>query len=512
MKFKPVRSRARVAASPAPIAMPDEEMAQLSNALRMAHVGLEKLHPPARNVRRYNKRQLSALKASIERFGVVRPILVGRDDSIIAGVAIWIAAKDLGYASIPVVYADTLTAEEMRLYRIADQKLSTLGEWDAEELKLEFLELGELSFNAELNLDLDHTFFSSRERDEIVLKEKQAPGEKDETDEQAEAPKQIAISRLGDLWVIGDHHKALCANALEEQSYKVLLGDELAQMVVCDGPYNVPVRGFVSGKKDSREFAFASGEMSSDDFIAFERSVMGHLVKYSIDGSIHYHFIDWRSVYEMIAAGRAEYTEHKNVLVWVKRNASRGWYRSQYELCCVFKNGTAPHITTFAIEEGARWRSNVLTGYPSCNSFGSDRAEDLADHPTVKGTSLIADLLRDCSSLGGIVLDAFGGSGSLLQAAHLTHRRARLIEIDPLYVDVIIRRAAKRCGLMAVLAATGQTFEAVARERLGDAVVDEEDLLGLCNDDDDFADGDEVDFDGDDLGDGDFEGGEAIDD
>lgn len=113
MKFKPVRSRARVAASPAPIGMPDEEMAQLSNALRMAHVGLEKLHPPARNVRRYNKRQLTALKASIERFGVVRPILVGRDDSIIAGVAIWMAAKDLGYTSIPVVYADTLTAEEM---------------------------------------------------------------------------------------------------------------------------------------------------------------------------------------------------------------------------------------------------------------------------------------------------------------------------------------------------------------------------------------------------------------
>ncbi|MGX7953633.1 DNA modification methylase [Tsuneonella sp. HG249] len=470
MKLKPVRCRQRPA-TPAPPSLPNGELAQIRNSLRFAEVPTDHVRPPSRDVRHRNQRQAAAYKAHVQRCNLVFPILVGRDGTIVVGVSFWMAAKELGHTTVPVLYAENQTPDELRHYRIAYHKLISMGGWDEDALAMDLKELGELALalDLDLKLDLQLTGFSTREIDEITLRDRPEQSETDAADGTDDlSPAPVAVSRPGDLWLVGEH-KVLNADSQKEESLNTLLGNERAQIVICDGPYNCPVRGHVSSRKDSREFAFASGEMSSGEFINFERTVMSLCAKYSIDGSIHYHFIDWRMVYEMIAAGREVYTEHKNVLVWVKGNAARGWYRSQFELCCVFKNGTAPHITTFGIEKGARWRSNVLTGYPSCNSFGAHRDEDLADHPTVKGTSLIADLLRDCSSRGGIALDVFGGSGTLLLASELTGRRARLIEIDPLYVDVIIRRAARRCGLEAVLAATGQTFEEVARERLGNA-------------------------------------------
>jgi DNA modification methylase len=206
--------------------------------------------------------------------------------------------------------------------------------------------------------------------------------------------------------------------------------------------------------------------MSSSEFIDFQCSIFRHLVHHSVDGSIHYQFMSWHHAFEMLSAGREEYTELKNILVWNKTNASRGFYRSQHELIFVFKSGTADHICTFGIEKGVRWRSNVLT-YPGCNTFRNGRDEDLAAHPTVKNLSLIADLLRDCSKRAGIILDPFGGSGTTLLAAEMTRRRGRLIEIDPAYVDVTIRRWEQKTGREAVLEATGQTFAAVADERSG---------------------------------------------
>ncbi|MDP3673535.1 MAG: hypothetical protein Q8R44_00320 [Novosphingobium sp.] len=145
----------------------------------------------ADNVRRYNKRQIKALKESIERFGIVRPVLVALDGTIVAGVGIWMAAKELKRPTIPVVYAGALSRDELRLYRLADQKLSTLGEYNEEALKLEFLELGEISLNLDLKLDLDHTGFLSRERDAIVLKDQR---EEAEPDENIEIPK-VAVWR-----------------------------------------------------------------------------------------------------------------------------------------------------------------------------------------------------------------------------------------------------------------------------------------------------------------------------
>jgi hypothetical protein len=181
------------------------------------------------------------------------------------------------------------------------------------------------------------------------------------------------------------------------------------------------------------------------------------LLAYSNDGAIHFVCMDWRHMLELLAAGEAVYSELKNLCVWVKDNGGMGsFYRSRHELVFAFKSGTAPHINTFGLGESGRYRTNVWQ-YRGVNSRGVGRLDDLALHPTVKPVAMIADAIRDCSRRGGVVLDAFGGSGSTLIAAHRTRRRARLIEIDPVYVDRSIRRWETIAKDDALLIETGET-------------------------------------------------------
>jgi hypothetical protein len=175
--------------------------------------------------------------------------------------------------------------------------------------------------------------------------------------------------------------------------------------------------------------------------------------------------MDWRHQQELLAAATPVYGPPKNLCIWVKTNGGMGtFYRSQHELVYVFKHGTAPHINNFGLGERGRYRTNVWT-YAGVNTFGVDRADALAMHPTVKPVALVADAIRDCSKRDGIVLDPFGGSGTTLMAAEQTGRRARLAELDPFYGDVIIRRWQARTGTAAVLAPSGEAFDVVAERR-----------------------------------------------
>lgn len=274
-----------------------------------------------------------------------------------------------------------------------------------------------------------------------------------------------AVSRPGDVWLIGDH-KLLCDDALDAASYERLLGENRAQMVFTDPPYNVPIAGHVSGlgQIQHREFAMATREMSREAFTTFLMTVYRHLAHFSVDGSLHYLCMDWRHMGEMLTAGEAVHSDLKNLCVWAKTNGGMGsLYRSQHELVFVFKAGTAPHINNVELGHYGRNRTNIWS-YPGVNSFGGQR-EDLALHPTVKPVALVADALRDGSHRGGIVLDAFAGSGSTLVAAEQTGRRGRAIELDPLYCDVIVRRMKAVCGMDARLEASGESFEDVAAAR-----------------------------------------------
>jgi DNA modification methylase len=184
----------------------------------------------------------------------------------------------------------------------------------------------------------------------------------------------------------------------------------------------------------------AAGEMSRDDFTAFLSTVIGQLVTFSTDGSIHFLCMDWRHLTEMQQAGEEHYSELKNLIVWVKDNGGMGsFYRSRHELIFAWKARSAPHINSFELGQKGRYRTNVWN-YRGISSGGRAARDELALHPTVKPVAMVADAMKDCSSRGGIVLDPFCGSGTILIAAQKVGRRARAMEIDPLYCDTSILR------------------------------------------------------------------------
>ncbi len=436
--------------------------------LKIDYLSISALTPRPTNPRTHSKRQIEQIAASIKRFGFTNPILIDNERGIIAGHGRLAAAQQLGMTEVPTVRLAGMSEAEIRAYVIADNKLAENAGWDCELLALEFQYLSEL----EIDLDVTVTGFELPEID--VMISKLSDGEGDLLDETPELSDGPTVSRLGDVWTI-DRHRLICGDALKRDTYSALLEEERVQMVFCDPPYNVPIDGNVCGLGETRhrEFAMASGEMSQSEFTAFLTRVFENLAAYSIDGSIHFQCMDWRHMGEMLAAGAAAYEELKNLCVWSKTNGGMGsLYRSQHELVFVFRSGAGPHINNVELGRHGRYRTNVWC-YPGLNGFGEGRA-DLTLHPTVKPVALVADAILDCSHRKGLVLDAFAGSGTTLVAAAQTGRRGFGIEIDPRYVDVILRRMKTVCGLEATLAETGRGFEETADLRASEASGTEE--------------------------------------
>lgn len=422
----------------------------------------------ARNARTHSDKQIEQIAASIRQFGFTNPILIDADDQIVAGHGRMEAAIRLGLAQVPVLRLAHLTPEELRAYALADNKLAANAGWDAEILKIEFSELSSL----ELSFDLEITGFSTTEIDLSIdggNKSADAAGDEDPADL---IPAATPLVRRGDLWLLGDH-RLLCGDARAMPCWRELMGTERARMVFSDPPYNVRIDGHVGGLGGVKhaEFAMASGEMTERQFTDFLTEVFRNECEISMDGAIHFQCMDWRHIGEMREAGEAVYSELKNVCVWAKDVAGMGsFYRSQHELVFVWKVGTAPHLNTVELGKNGRYRTNVWS-YPAASKTGANA--DLAMHPTVKPVPMIMDAIKDTSKRGEIVVDGFGGSGSTLMAAEKTGRRARLIELEPGYCEVTIRRWEKLTGRDAVLAATGQTFAQVQAERASADPLDE---------------------------------------
>ena len=388
------------------------------------------------------------------------PILVGGQHRVVTGHGRLLAAKKLGMAAVPTVCLAHMTEAEIRAYHLADNRLAELSDWDPELLALE---LGELSA-LDLGFDLELIGWDTAEIEQLIVLP-DAP-EEDDAEDCPPLPAVIAVSQLGDLWTLGSHC-LLCDDSTALASVQTLLGGELAQMVFTDPPYNVPIQGHVSGLgvHQHREFAMASGEMTPAQFTTFLTTLFGNMATVSADDAFHFICMDWRYTAEVLTAGQEAYSELKNLCGWNKNNGGMGtFYRSKHELVFVFKAGTAPHINNFGLGETGRYRTNVWD-YAGANSFRRGRDEELAMHPTVKPVALVMDAIKDCSRRHGIVLDVFGGSGTTLVAAERTGRRGYLVEIDPLYVDVTIRRWQALTGQSARLAATGQRFDEVTEAR-----------------------------------------------
>jgi len=430
----------------------------------LEHTRLEELQPYRGNARTHSRHQIQQIARSIERFGFTNPVLVSDAGEIIAGHGRVQAAKLLGWSRVPTIKLFHLSAAEQRAYVLADNKLALNAGWDRETLAIELQGLIEVGFDVEL------TGFSLAEID-VTIDDARA-ADPTSTDRQEDALVQTqgpVVTRPGDLWQLG-RHRLLCGDSQDRSAFEHLMAGATADLVFTDPPYNVPIEGHVcgAGAIKHREFAFASGEMSEAQFTAFLQESLGNAAAVMRDGAIAYVCMDWRHIGELLAAGKATFTELKNLIVWNKTNAGMGtFYRSKHELIFVFKHGAAKHTNSFGLGETGRYRSNVWD-YPGVSSLGADRASELAMHPTVKPVALIADAIRDCSRRGEIVLDCFGGSGSTLIAAEKTGRCARLIEFDPLYCDTIVRRWQTYSGKQIICAATGESFEDCARAGRGE--------------------------------------------
>jgi DNA modification methylase len=427
---------------------------------QVEQVPVEELHLNPANVRKHSRKQIAQLGEIIKQVGFLVPIVADENRIVQAGNGRLLAARELGLRLVPVITVSGLDDAKRRAYVIADNKIAQGAGWDRRALAAELHDLTPLLLQEGLTIDL--TGFEAGEIDGVFS---------DLVDQEGDPIDVLPLcgdnstSRVGDLWQL-DRHQLYCGDAGKASDVRALMGRELAAMIFADPPYNVRIGATVGrGRIKHREFAAASGEMSPSQFIAFLKNWMQLAAQFSFDGSIHYVCIDWRHLTEILAAGNDIYSELKNVVVWAKTNAGQGsFYRSQHEFIFVFKNGDGPHQNNIELGRHGRNRSNVWT-YAGVNSFRAGRLDELTVHPTVKPVALVADAIRDCSRRGEIVLDPFMGSGTTILAAEKVGRRAYGLEIDPLYVDVAVKRWQDFTKRDAILKATGQTFDEVAAER-----------------------------------------------
>lgn len=379
---------------------------KLNCDLTVVYTSLDTLREYPNNPRQHDAKQITKIQHSIEEFGFVNPILVDEHNEIIAGHARLEAARLAHLQQVPVIRLGHLSVAQKKAYRIADNKLAELGTWSVENLQLEFQ------------------------------------------------------SKEGDIWLLGEH-RIICGNSLQKDTLSQLMEGKKADMVFTDLPYNVKINGHVcgAGNVQHKEFKFASGEMTSEEFTQFLKTSFELLCAFSKDGSLHYICMDWRHIKEIMTAAEV-YDQFKNLCVWRKDNAGMGsFYRSQHELIFMFKHGKEPHINNVELGIHGRYRTNVWN-YAGVNTPRAENAEKRAMHPTVKPVELIKDAILDASNRGGVVLDTFLGSGSTLIAAEKSGRICYGVELEPKYVDTAIRRYESLGGKRAAIhIASGKTYQ-----------------------------------------------------
>jgi len=435
--------------------MPNAKPPACHAQVNITYRKLAELKPDPRNARVHSKAQIRQLAASIREFGFNIPVVIDSQDNVLAGHGRLLACRELGYSELPTIRLEHLSPAQARAFQLADNRLAELAHWDERVLAEQLKELAEVN----LDFSVELTGFSMPEIDLRIESLAAAANRAGDVADVPPAPAAVAITRPGELWALG-RHRLLCGNALEPSCYEALLQGTVAQVVFTDPPYNVPIQGHVSGKGAivHREFAMACGEMSDEEFTGFLQRVLTLFARHSTSGSIHFLCMDWRHAYTLLKAARGIY-ELKNLCVWSKDRAGLGsLYRSQHELVFVFKSGTGAHCNNVELGRHGRHRSNIWN-YPGIHTLRSGEEGDLlALHPTCKPVQLVADALLDCSKRNAVVLDAFLGSGTTLLAAERVGRVCYAMELDPLYVDVAIRRWQTHSGEAARLLAIGESF------------------------------------------------------
>ena len=393
---------------------------------------IEKLVPYARNARTHSDEQVGQIAASIKEWGWTTPILVDEDGSIIAGHGRTLAAQRLQMTEVPVMVAKGWSDAKKRAYVLADNKLAMNAGWDNEMLALELGEIGDLGF------DLDLTGFTA---DEIaaLIPEQIEPGLTDE-DEVPELPEQ-PVTVLGDVWVLGKH-RLMCGDSTSIDAVDKLMDGQKADMVFTDPPYGVDYDGGHATEKRRDKLK------NDDDVNMYDLPVKNAYLSSKDDAPIYLWFADRFATDVLEGLSEAGY-QVRCWIIWNKNVAQFGaigaQYKAKHEPCIyAFKKGKAPN-----------WNgpTNEVT------VWDVSRDHKNSHHPTQKPTDLAKRAMENHKVK--LVLDLFGGSGSTLIAAEKTNRQAHLMELDPKYVDVIIKRWQDFTGKIAVHAETGKPFAEV---------------------------------------------------
>ncbi|MGO1069599.1 site-specific DNA-methyltransferase [Lysobacter sp. CA199] len=407
-------------------------------SLQIEQRPIEALIPFARNARTHSDAQVAQIAASIVEWGWTNPILIDGDNGIIAGHGRLLAARKLGLADVPVIELAYLTPAQKRAYVIADNRLAENAGWDEELLALELAELRDADF------DLDLIGFSEEELDELL--DGQAEGQTDE-DAVPEAESK-PVSRAGDVWVCGNH-KVVCGDATRADDYSALLGGELIDMTFTDPPYNVDYGNNPRDKIRGTQREILNDNLGTD-FGAFLESACRQMLEVT-KGAI-YIAMSSSELDRLQVAFRAAGGRWSDFIIWAKNQfvMGRADYQRQYEpILYGWKEGNDRFWC------GARDQGDV---------WFIDRPRKSELHPTMKPVALVERAIRNSSKTRDLILDPFGGSGTTMIAAEKTGRHARLIELDPKYVDVIVRRWQEFTGQAASRQSDGASFDDAARE------------------------------------------------
>lgn len=388
------------------------------------------------------------------------PVVVGPNLEIIDHELVWQALKEIGATHVTVIIVADKSPSELKALRLALNRTALDAKWDEQNLRdvLEHL--------VALNFDLDLTGFDAPEIDYYLNLDGPRTGVEENGSDIPPIGSE-AITAPGMMWQLRDHRIG-CGSATDQAFVARLLDGRTANVCFIDAPYNIKVNGFISGKgrHRHREFVQGAGELSTEEYFALLRDSLLVLKRSCCPTALIYSCIDWRHVMEMTVAGHACDMPLYNICVWTKTNGGMGGiYRNAHELVCVFMAGTETPRDNVELGRHGRNRTNVWS-YPGMSSFGKERDALLGSHPTVKPVAMIADALRDVTKRGDRVLDTFLGSGSTLMAAQETGRVCCGVDLDPLYVDVAIRRWQNATGREAVMVGTGELFSSVGQRLL----------------------------------------------
>jgi DNA modification methylase len=411
--------------------------------LQIAWRPLGELIPYARNPRTHSDGQVAQIAASIREFGWTNPVLVDGESGIVAGHGRVLAARQLGLERVPVIELAHMSEAQKRAYVLADNQLALTAGWDEALLRLELADLSELGF------DLGLIGFADGELERLLAGSKEGLTD----DDDAPSLPEQAVTQPGDVWILGEH-RLLCGDATVMADVERVLDGSLADMTWTDPPYNVDYGSSAKDKLRGNKRKILNDDLGSG-FEAFLHEACVNILTVT-KGAI-YVCMSSSELHTLQRAFAAAGGKWSTFVIWAKHTFTLGRadYQRQYEPILYGWRHGHEHYWCGARDQSDLWH------------FDKPAKNDL--HPTMKPVALVERAIRNSSKSGDIVLDPFGGAGCTLIACAKSGRHARLVELDPRYCDVIVRRWQDWTGEQATLEGDGRAFEEIAAGRVASA-------------------------------------------